>query len=143
MISRQQIIGDKIIPEEFEQQLGSLLLKANMFCQFLGFEPMISSGFRSMEEHLTIYRRKGIEYQSKIPMASRHLSCQALDWYDPDRKVQKFVLDNQKLTEEIGLWFESFDYTPKAGSKSRPWVHMQSVQYGSWKPGKSIFFIPY
>lgn len=136
MISIKQITKDRPIPEEFEHWLGILVHKTNMLCEFAGFEPIVSSGYRTMEEHLEIYRRKGVTDPAKIPMHSRHLSCQAVDLYDPDQKLQKIILDNQKWFEDAGMFFEDFSYC-------KDWVHMQIVRYGSWKPGDSIFFKPY
>ena len=131
MISIPQITGGKEVPPEFEQNLGILVHRTNMLCQFAGFEPIVSSGFRSMEEHLTIYRRKGITDPDKIPMKSKHLYCQAVDLYDPDKKLQLIILNNQNWCKQAGIWFEDFYYT-------KTWVHLQIVPPKSGK----LFFIP-
>lgn len=137
MIRLQEIISDadwKNIPEEHSANIGKLLVKVNQFRNAYGKPLRVTSGYRSMEKHLAIYAAKGITDQSKIPMKSRHLSGLAVDLVpieDDIKHLQDWVLDNVKLMGEIGLWFESFDYTPT-------WVHCQIV---SPKSGNR-FFVP-
>lgn len=118
MISRQEILKGKDCPKEFENNLLELLIKINKVRDAYGRPMTVTSGFRSMEDHLRIYREKGITDKSKIPMKSKHLFCQAVDIYDPKGELKKWVKDNLKLIEEIGLWMEDFDSTPN-------WVHFQ------------------
>ena len=95
-------------------------------------KPMIvTSGLRTMEDHLRIYRQKGITDQSKIPMKSKHLFGQAVDVSDPKGEVKAWVKANLDLIEKIGLWMEAFDHTPT-------WVHFQIVPPASGRR----FFIP-
>ncbi len=78
----------------------------------------VTSGYRSMEDHLRIYKAKGIIDKALIPMGSRHLSGSACDIYDPNQELQKWALANVKLLETIGLWCEHFSATPS-------WIHWQ------------------
>ena len=123
------------IPIAHQQNLQDLLVKINVIRKAYGKPMTVSSGFRSISDHLRIYSEKGITDKSKIPMKSKHLEGKACDIADPNQELQKWCLENIALLEEAGLWLESFDYC-------KNWVHFQSVPYGSWKPGKSRFFIP-
>lgn len=89
-------------------------------------EPMtITSGLRSQADQQRI--------NPKAP-ASKHLLGLAADVADGG-DLKAWILKNVPLMEKIGLWFEDFSSTPT-------WVHFQIKPYGSWKPGKSIFFRP-
>lgn len=106
--------------KEIQGNLGILLERVNKVRAAYGKPMIVTSGLRTMEDHLRIYREKGITDQSKIPMRSRHLFGQAVDISDPKQELQQWILKNEKLMEEIGLWFEDF-------SATKNWVHMQIV----------------
>lgn len=91
----------------------------------------VTSGYRSMADHLRIYAEKGITDKNKIPLKSKHLFGQALDIADSDGKLKEFLKNNVSLLEENGLWCEDFSYT-------KTWVHFQIVAPASGKR----FFIP-
>lgn len=81
-------------------------------------KPMtVTSGLRTMADHLRIYAAKGITDQSKIPMQSKHLFGQAVDIYDPNLELTVWLKENnsQRLVD-AGLWCEE-------GNAN--WVHMQ------------------
>jgi uncharacterized protein YcbK (DUF882 family) len=114
------------LPKEHQDNLLILLERINRIRTEFAKPMTVSSGYRSMAEHLEIYRKKGITDQSKIPMKSRHLIGAAIDIYDPNQQLQKWVLDNVKILEEVGLWCEDFSATPN-------WVHFQIVPPASGK----------
>lgn len=137
------------LPKEHQDNILAFIPKLNKIREKWGKPMIVSSGYRSWLKHLSIYKRKAEKEgkpfdESKVPKASKHLYGLAIDIGDADAKVagtqikefQKWCKDNEKwLLEEVGVWIESFDAT-------LTWVHFQSVPYGSWKPGKSIFFNP-
>jgi hypothetical protein len=51
-------------------------------------------------------------------MKSNHLFGRAVDFADGDGKLKKWILENIKLMEEIGLYMEDFNAT-------KTWVHFQ------------------
>ncbi len=120
---------------EIQRSLMDLLTKVSQIRTAYNDIMDVSSGLRTMKHHLEIYAAKGIVDQSKIPMKSKHLFGQAVDIRDPAGKLQQWCRDNQALLLSIGVWMEDFSKTPG-------WVHFQSVAYASWKPGKSLWFIP-
>jgi uncharacterized protein YcbK (DUF882 family) len=105
---------------EIQRNLAVLLERVNKVRAAYGKPMTVTSGLRTMQDHLRIYREKGITDQSKIPMRSRHLFGQAVDISDPKQELQRWILKNEKLMEEIGLWMEDF-------SATKNWVHMQIV----------------
>jgi hypothetical protein len=127
------LTASQILPPTL-QNLQTLLAKLNQLRNAYDKPLRITSGLRSMEDHLRIYREKGITDPAKIPMHSAHLIGAAADMVpleDDIKHLHDWVLDNVKLMESIGLWFEDFDYT-------KTWVHAQIY---APKSGKR-FFIP-
>lgn len=120
---------------EIDANLDDLLVKMNKVRSLYGKSMIVTSGLRSMEKHLDIYKNKGITDPAKIPMKSKHLFGQACDISDPKGELQKWCKENEDKLVEIGLWMEDFNATPN-------WCHFQTVQYGSWVAGKSRFFKP-
>ena len=140
-IKKEELLKDvpeSELTEEQKENLEELLPKLNKLRTAYGKPLRVTSGVRSMKKHLQIYKDKGITDKKKIPMKSKHLKAQAADIVPVDGNVkdfQKFILDNVELMEDIGIYFEDFKYTPM-------WVHVQSVPFGSYKKGGTIFFIP-
>lgn len=117
------------IPEELKDNLNELFEKINKVRKLYNKPMIVTSGYRSLEDHKRIYKEKGITDESKIPMKSKHLYCQAVDISDPNGELQKWCLDNVDKLEEIGLWMEDFSATPN-------WCHFQIIQP---KSGKRFF----
>ena len=129
MITLKEILGSKdlaSLPQEHQDNLAILLERINKIRVAWNKSMTVTSGYRSMAEHLEIYRKKGITDQSKIPMRSRHLIGAAIDIYDPNKLLQSWILDNVKLLEEVGLWCEDF-------SATKNWVHFQIMPPASGK----------
>jgi hypothetical protein len=60
---------------------------------------------------------------------SLHMTGQAGDLYDPDGKIDDYLMDHQDLMAEFGVWLEHPDDTPT-------WSHWQIVPPGS---GNRVF----
>jgi uncharacterized protein YcbK (DUF882 family) len=134
MIALKELLKGKdfsSLPQEHQSNLMLLLEKVNKVRIAYGRPMTVTSGYRSMQEHLDIYKRKGITDQNRIPMKSKHLYGQAVDISDPKKELQTWCKNNVKLLEEIGLWMEDFAYTSN-------WLHFQIVQPKSG----NRFFIP-
>jgi hypothetical protein len=119
---------------EIDANLLDLLGKISKVRQLWGKPMIVTSGLRSMEDHKRIYKLKGIP-EDKIPMGSKHLYGQAVDISDPKGELAKWCHEHEKELKEIGVWIEATESTPT-------WVHFQTIKYGSYKDGKSIFFKP-
>ncbi len=138
MISFNELLsGHSIsdVPIEYQHNLEELLKKMNLVRQAYGKLMFITSGFRSMQDHLRIYSqlasKRGVDFDpSKVPMGSRHLTGQACDIYDANGDLMAWCHDNESLLAEIGLWMEEPDDQKR--------VHFQ------WVPPKSgkRFFKP-
>lgn len=123
MITMKEILKDTkfdSLPADHQANLLKLLEKLQIVREKYGKSMVVSSGYRSMDDHLRIYREKGITDKSKIPMKSNHLYGRACDVSDPKQELQKWVKANVKLMEELGLWMEDF-------SATKNWVHFQIV----------------
>lgn len=134
MLTLQELLGKyelKQLPKDHQDNIVILLEKMNKIRTAWNQSMIVTSGYRSMEDHLRIYKNKGITDPSKIPMKSKHLFGQAVDVSDPQRKLQEWCRTNVKILEDVELWMESFDATPN-------WCHFQIL------PPKSgnRFFIP-
>jgi uncharacterized protein YcbK (DUF882 family) len=135
MITIKELLGKnelKDIPEVHVKALNGLLEAVNRLRTAYGKAMLVSSGYRSMVEHLRIYNDKGIVDIKNIPMKSAHLSGEAVDFSDPDNRLKNFInsCTNEQL-EVFGLYFEDFKHTSN-------WVHCQIRKPASGKR----FFIP-
>lgn len=138
MISENEVTKGQVIPEEFKANLKDLLKKINIIRTAYAHPMTITSGYRSMAHHISIYEKKALDrglpfYEGQVPKKSKHLFCQAIDVYDPDGKVHDWCKRNDKLLRETGLFLEA-----RQGS----WQHFQSVPFGSFKEGGTIWFNP-
>jgi uncharacterized protein YcbK (DUF882 family) len=135
MISLKELLNNKYkfteLPKEHQKNLKILLEKINQVRLLYGKPMIVTSGYRSIEDHMRIYESKGITDKSKIPMKSKHLIGAACDIADSKKELQTWVLNNLPKIEAIGLWMEDFNYTPN-------WVHFQILPPQSNKR----FFIP-
>ena len=84
-----------------------LLLAVNQVRQLYKVPMRVSSGWRPPE------------YNKKVNGAanSPHISCEAIDIFDPKQDFKHWILQNIKIMEDLGLWIENFDQTPS-------WVHL-------------------
>lgn len=129
-LTREDILKGNILPKDYEPYLEKLLKRVNKLQDRYGkLQFLATSGFRSLIQHLAVYRKKGITDPKKIPMKSKHLYCQAVDVEDKDGKFYEWVQKNEPILEELGLWYEL---------GTRGWVHLQIVAPASGRRG----FIP-
>lgn len=132
MITMQELLSNQAkfegLDNEIQHNLTLLLEKVNKFRTAYGKPMIVTSGLRTKQHHLQIYAKKGI-FPPKVPMKSNHLFGRAVDFADADGKLKAFVLENIKLMEEIGLYFEDFSVT-------KNWLH---VQINAPKSGKRFF----
>lgn len=133
MISWKEILGkykENDIADEHLENLKILHAKLNKV-RTLYAKPMVpTSIYRTLSDHLRIYKQLGITDKSKIPMRSKHLSGEAIDIHDPRGELMDWCKSNVKALEEIGLWCEERD------EKKR--VHFQIVPPRSGRR----FFLP-
>lgn len=104
--------------EEQKANLAILLERMNVIRQKWNKPMVITSGFRSQEDHLRIYKeiaaRKGVEFdESKVPMGSKHLAGAACDVYDNDGSLMKWCRANEDILVEVGLWIEDDTSVPR------------------------------
>lgn len=102
---------------EIDSNLAILLERVNKIRSEWGKPMTVTSGLRSMEDHLRIYADKGITDPSKIPMKSKHLVGAAVDISDPDLEITAWLKENdsQRLID-AELWCEE---------GNADWVHFQ------------------
>ena len=136
MISMRELLGiykrDDIDYVSYKN-METLLTRMNRVRAAYGKPMTVTNCYRSKAHHLNIYARKGITDQSKIPMASKHLSGQAVDISDPSGDLHKWCQENEDLLRSIGLWLEK---------RQGNWQHFQMVKFNSYKEGGTIWFQP-
>lgn len=129
MISLKELLKEysfESLPKEHKDNIMILLERINRIRTAYNKPMTVTSGYRSKEDQIRIYKQKGITDLKRIPMGSKHLSGSAVDIYDPNKELQKWTLANQALLESIGLWCEDFSATPN-------WVHYQITPPASGK----------
>lgn len=119
------------IPESHQNNLNTLLQKMNIIRKEWAKPMLVTSGYRSEEDHIRIYKelaekRKETFNKDKIPWGSQHLKGAAVDISDPDGKLFDWCKANIKLLEDTGLWLEEKDdqkrvhfqiFPPKSGKR--------------------------
>ena len=104
---------------QLTHNVTKLLSKVNVI-RYVWNKPMIvSSGYRPASYNKTIGGSPN----------SAHITCEAIDIFDPNRNLQEFLTVNQELLEELDLYCEDFKYT-------KNWVHLTTRKP---KSGKRFF----
>lgn len=138
-ISVEQYLMGRVKYEElsYEQQcnVNTLIPKVNELLERFGEYRELSSGIRTMKDHLRIYedinnkrKAKGLA-PLKVPMGSKHLVCAAIDLEDKNDKLKVWCVKNTHVLRELGLYMED-------PSATDTWCHLQCI---SPKSGKTIF----
>ena len=109
-----------------DKQLATLLERMNEIRDAYGKPMIVTSGLRSDDQQAAL-----IAQGKSNAKHSKHLAGLACDIKDCDGELKKWVNENAKCLEKIGLWCEDFAYTPT-------WVHFQCTPPASLKR----FFIP-
>lgn len=140
MISLEELNPKKFeMNEEQNANTAILFERMNIIRKEWNKPMVITSGFRSLEDHLRIYKeiaaRNEVEFdESKVPMKSKHLAGAACDVLDSDGSLMKWCRENEDFLKKLGVWIEDDSSVPR--------VHFQILPYGSYKAGKTIFFKP-
>jgi hypothetical protein len=125
------------LTSEQEANLQNHLKKMNIVRAKRGIPMICTSGVRDLADHKRIYMEKakaqGIA-NIRIPMGSKHLRACASDWLDLDGSFMKWCRENEAFLAKNEIWVEDDSSVPR--------VHLQTEPYGSWIPGKTIFFKP-
>jgi len=141
VLTLKEIIHANIEPESLDsdklENEQDLLNKVNIIRTRWNKPMTVTSGVRTLAEHLRIYAQKGITDQSKIPMKSKHLEntagAAAVDISDPGLEITEWLKDNPDILEEADLYCED-------GNSN--WVHFQNKPFGSYKSGGTRWFKP-
>lgn len=123
MIELKELLTSPCDNKEHLENLSDLLVKLNKMRLAYGKPLKVTSGYRSMADHLRIYAEKGITDPNHIPMKSKHLYGQAADLVPMQESIADFhewIIIELDLIKEIGLWMESFDAT-------KTWTHFQMI----------------
>jgi len=122
MVTFKEMIGDYTladIPIKHQQNIQELLKKVNVLRLAWGRPWTVTSGYRTIQDHIRIYNQKGILDLNKIPMKSNHLTGRSIDIYDPGLIITKWLKeDNSKRLVDLGLYCEE---------GNRNWVHIQDI----------------
>lgn len=128
---REMLQGTSIsdVPIAHQHNIQDTLDKVNLLLSDWKGLTQTTSGYRTLQDHIRIYNQKGIFDLSKIPTKSNHLTGRAIDLYDPDLTMTKWLKeDNSRRLIELDLYAEE-------GNKN--WVHIQTVPP---KSGKRWFY---
>jgi len=114
-ISVLDYLGSNSLSDLSKEHLGnvnSLIPAVNDVLNKFGEGRKITSGYRSMDDHIRIYddinkKRKAKSLpELKIPTGSAHLAGLAVDLQDSDGKLDQWCLDNIDWLTEKGLYIE-------------------------------------
>ena len=108
------------VPIKHQQNAQELFKVVESLFLNSGLELIISSGYRSKQRQLDLYRAKGYK-DSEIPMLSGHLNGTAIDLVDANGLLDKFCSENQDALRSLGLWQEHPNSTGG-------WCHIDMLQ---------------
>lgn len=103
--------------EELEKAALLTIAKAAMICDMVRVDAHVTSGWRSHSHN------KAIGGSEK----SKHLYCQAIDLWDPAKRIGEWCVDNIEVLMEQGLYMESLTKTHAGDDYKKWWVHLQTV----------------
>lgn len=117
MLAMSELLkGKKLedLPADHQANLEILLERMNKVREKYGKAMTVTSGYRSMDDHLRIYKdlakQRGQVYdESKVPKQSKHLYGQAVDISDPDGSLFQWTKDNEQFLVDVELWMEEKD----------------------------------
>jgi len=120
MVTYKELLSGHVINDlsiKQQQNLEELLKRLNMLRVAYGQPFVVTSGFRSEQDHRRIYSAKGI-FGAAVPMGSAHLQGLAADIADDGRLKLWLTTDPKGITllEQAELYCES-------GTKG--WLHFQ------------------
>ncbi len=127
MISLKEILMNRVefkdLPKEHQDNLMTLLDRINRIRTAYGKPMTVTSGYRSREDHIRIYKdianKKSKKFdENNIPWGSCHLKGAAVDIKDSNGDLDNWCINNEKILEDAGLWIEHSDDTPG-------WTHFQ------------------
>ena len=110
------------LSDELKENATILLMKVNELLKLFGEYRQCNSGYRTPEDQQRINPKS---------TTSKHLTCQAIDIADKDKKLANWCHKNEYLLAKYELYCEDTNSTST-------WVHFQIVPP---KSGKR-FFIP-
>lgn len=91
MISMEELLKDYKLedqPEATQKNLQELLTRVNIVRQAWGKPMTVTSGLRTPEDQIRIYKAKGNDHP---PMGSKHLVGAAVDIYDPQLELTAWL----------------------------------------------------
>ena len=144
MITFKEVLGHISINDvsiKEQQNIDELLKSVNIvlaaYDAHLGrhWPAHVTSGYRTLQDHLRIYAAKGIFDKAKIPMASRHLTGNAVDILDEALGLTKWL-----QTPEGAIVLDKANLFCESGNKN--WWHAQRLPFASYKPGGTRWFKP-
>jgi len=118
IIYKELLSGNSIadVPIKHQQNLDELLKAMQVVREEFGKPMIVTSGYRTEQQHLRIYSAKGITDRRLIPMQSAHLVGLACDISDPNGDLNAWCLQNNELLSILGLYMEE---------RQGPWQHFQ------------------
>ncbi len=115
---------DKLYPKDYtvtvEKNSVRLIETINKFLTEVGIPKTVNSGWRPYTVQM--------EVNPRAPN-SKHVTGNAIDLEDKDRKLTEYILANLWVLEKYGLYMEDPEST-------KTWVHLQNIPPRS---GKRIF----
>lgn len=114
------------LKEQYLKNAAQITSKASELISAFGSIVTITSGWRPLSYNLKVGGAKN----------SKHITCQAVDLWDPDKKLGEWCVANIERLKEVGIYMESLAKTHASDDPKKRWVHWQCV---APKSGSIIF----
>ncbi len=114
------------LKEQYLKNAALITSKASELLSAYGKEAAITSGWRPLSYNLQVGGSKN----------SKHITMQAVDLWDPEKKLGEWCVANIERLKEVGIYMESLATTHASSDPKKRWVHWQCV---APKSGSIIF----
>jgi hypothetical protein len=115
------------VPMTAQINIQELVKRINIVRAEWNTPMIVTSGFRTWQEHASIYYKLG----KTAPKASSHLSGEAVDIADANGHLYEFLQECPEVLEKADLYCEL---------GTRGWCHFQTKPFRSYKPGGTRWF---
>ena len=115
------------VPMTAQINIQELVKRINVVRAEWNVPMIVTSGFRSWQEHASIYYKMG----KPAPKGSQHLIGASVDIADKDGHLYEWLKDNPEVLDKADLYCEE---------GTRGWCHFQINPFRSYVKGGSRWF---
>jgi len=134
MMGRDKKYSSELLPEYIANAEKLLVVVNKCLNKIANDAPYITFEIHPVNKSLVSSGWRPAAVNAKTPgssVKSKHMTCNAIDIYDPDGDIDDFLVTNESILKEFGLYLEH-------PSATKGWCHLQQIPPNS----KKVIFYP-